>query len=82
MTDSSGKVIGTDTLSFSKADTYTFLVQTGVKYPQIGQSLSQDVALYRFTVTGLPGGLPRYGFTVGKGRDTIWVNAKDAKDRG
>ena len=82
MTDSSGKVIGTGTLSYSKADTFSFLVQAEVKYPQIGQSLSSDIALYRFTVTDLPSGLPRYGFTVGKGRGTIWVNAKDVKDPG
>jgi hypothetical protein len=82
VTDSSGRVIGTGTLSYSKADTFSFLVQAEVKYPQIGQSLSSDIALYRFTVTDLPGGLPRYGFTVGKGRGTIWVNAKDVKDPG
>ena len=82
VTDSSGKVIGTGTLSYSKADTFSFLVQAEVKYPQIGASLSSDIALYRFTVTGLPGGLPRYGFTVGKGRGTIWVNAKNVKDPG
>src|SRR5262249_1530951 len=76
VTDSSGKVIGTGTLSYSKADTFSFLVQAEVKYPQIGQSLSSDIALYRFTVTDLPGGLPRYGFSIGKGRGTIWVNAK------
>ena len=58
MTDSSGKVIGTGTLSYSKADTFSFLVQAEVKYPQIGQSLSSDIALYRFTVTDLPSGLP------------------------
>jgi hypothetical protein len=82
VTDPAGKVIGTGTLSYSKADTFSFLVQAEVKYPQIGFSLSEDIVLYRFTVTGLPGGLPRYGFTVGKGRGTIWVNAKNVKDPG
>jgi hypothetical protein len=82
VTDSSGKVIGTGTLSYSKTDTFSFLVQAEVKYPQIGQSLSGDIALYRFTVSGLPGGLPRYGFMVGKGHGTIWVNAKNVKDPG
>ena len=82
VTDSSGKVIGTGTLSYSKADTFSFLVQAEIKYPQIGQSLASDIALYRFTVTDLPGGLPRYGFTMGKGRGTIWVNAKNVKDPG
>lgn len=82
VTDSSDKVIGTGTLSYSKADTFSFLVQAEIKYPQIGQSLSSDIALYRFTVTDLPGGLPRYGFSIGKGRGTIWVNAKDVKDPG
>jgi hypothetical protein len=82
VTDPSGKVVGTGTLSYSKADTFSFLVQAEVKYPQIGQSLDQDIRLYRFTVKDLPGGLPRYGFSVGKNRGTIWVNAKQIKDPG
>jgi hypothetical protein len=82
VTDPSGKVIGTGTLAYSKADTFSFLLQAEVKYPQIGSSLSGDIRLYRFTVTGIPAGLPRYGFSVGKNRGTIWVNAKDVKDPG
>jgi hypothetical protein len=42
VTCSSGTVMGTSTLSYSKADTFSFLVQADAKYPQIGQSLSSE----------------------------------------
>jgi hypothetical protein len=44
--------------------------------------LAPDVAIYTFKVAGLPGHLPRYGFTVGKGRGTTWVPLSQVKDPG
>ncbi len=81
VTDDTGKVIGSGTLSYSKAQTFTFLVEAAVKYPQLAGSLAQDVAIYTFTVT-VPGGEQRYGFTVGKNRGTIWVAPSQVKDPG
>jgi hypothetical protein len=82
VTDSSGKVIGTGTLSYSKADTFNFLLQATVKYEKAMADLAPDVAIYTFRVTGLPGQLSRYGFTVGKGRGTIWVPLAQVKGPG
>jgi hypothetical protein len=82
VTDSSGKIIGTGTLSYSKAKTFSFLFQAAVKYGQTAADLAPDVAIYTFKITDLPGGLLRYGFTVGKGRGTIWVPLSQVKDPG
>ena len=56
--DPSGKVIGTGTLSYTKADTTA------------GASL-QWAMVYGFTVT-VPTGEARYGIQVGHGRGTVW----------
>ncbi len=81
VTDDSGKVIGTGTLAYSKAQTFTFLVEAAAKYGQTAADLAPDIAIYTFTVT-VPGGEQRYGFTVGKGRGTIWVPPSQVKDPG
>ncbi len=41
--------------------------------------VTPDIAVYHFTVTGLPGGLPRYGIKIGN-RDTHWESASQIKD--
>jgi hypothetical protein len=61
VTDSSGKVIGTGTLSYDKTQSK---VQASVEAAMLGSGvnatlLQPDVAVYKFTVSGLPGGLPR-----------------------
>lgn len=81
VTDPSGKVIGTGTLSYSKKDTVLFLMEAAAKYPQIASSLANDVVIYTFTVA-VPGGEQRYGFSVGKNRGTIWVPSSQVKDPG
>lgn len=82
VTNSAGSVIGTGTLSFDKVKTLEFVLQGSAKYPELASTLADDVAVYDFTATGLPGGLARYGFSVGKNRETIWVSPSQAKDPG
>jgi hypothetical protein len=49
---------------------------------QLGSTLGNYVAIYTFTVAQLPGGLPRYGFSVGKNRGLYGVAASQVKDPG
>jgi hypothetical protein len=72
VTDDSGKVIDTGTLTYSKTQTSVFLTEAAAKYGQTTAALAPDVAIYKFAVT-VPAGEQRYGFTVGKNRKTIWV---------
>ena len=84
VSDSTGKVIGTGTLSYSSADTLTFLIEALGQEKGTGLTateLAPDVAIYTFTVT-VPGGLDRYGITVGKNRGVIYESASQMKDPG
>jgi len=72
VTDDSGKVIDTGTLTYSKRQTSVFLTEAAAKYGRTTADLAPDVAIYTFTVT-VPAGEQRYGFMVGKNRKTIWV---------
>ena len=82
--DSSGKVIGTGTFAYDKTQTG---VQASVEASMLGKKgvdaapLLPDIAVYRFTVSGLPGGLPRYGLKIGT-RAVHWESAKTIKDPG
>jgi hypothetical protein len=82
VTDSSGKVIGTGTLSYSKqqTDVQALMAGTAMGLGSSASDLELDMAVYTFTVTGLPGGLPRYGFTMGHNRGTIWETPSQVKD--
>jgi hypothetical protein len=82
VTNASGTVIGTGALSYSKADVLEFVLEASAKYPDLASTLADDVAIYTFTVSGLPGGLARYGFTVGKNRATIWVSPSQVNNPG
>lgn len=42
--------------------------------------LAQNMAVYTFTVTGLPGGEARYGFSAGTNRGTIWEPPSQVKN--
>jgi len=87
VTDSSGTVIGTGMLSYDKAKTFALTTgtavilakKTGASASGIASALSQDVAIYDFSVSGLPGGLVRYGIKVGHNRGTIWFTAAQMK---
>jgi len=81
VTDSSGKVIGTGTLSYSSADTAAFLLEATAGTGLTAAELEPDVAVYTFTVT-VPGGLARYGITVGRNRGVIYESASQMKDPG
>lgn len=72
VTDDSGKVINTGTLSYNKTQTSVFLTEAAAKYGLTAADMAPDVAIYTFAVT-VPAGEQRYGFTVGKHRKTIWV---------
>lgn len=65
ITDDSGKVIGTGTLSYSSADTSTLVSMSAAVAKLPSYDLAPDMAMYTFTLTGIPGGLPRYGIKVG-----------------
>jgi hypothetical protein len=82
VTDDSGTVIGTGALTYSKSQTFVFLREVAVKYGQTVAYLAPNVAIFTFTVTGLPRGLQRYGFTVGRHRLTIWVPLSQVEDPG
>jgi hypothetical protein len=86
VTNPSGTVIGTGTLAYSKADTLDFVLEAAAKMGQnagvTAAALSQDVAVYTFTVAGLQGGLSRYGFSVGQNRGVVWESPSQAKDPG
>jgi hypothetical protein len=60
-------VIGTGTFAYDKTQTG---VQASVEASMLGKGvdvalLLPDIAVYHFTVSGLPGGLPRYGLKIG-----------------
>ena len=82
VTDPSGKVVGTGTLAYSKSQTATeaLLLGTQMGLGANAADMVLDIAVYTFTVTGLPGGLPRYGFSVGTNRGTIWESPSQVKD--
>ena len=67
VTDSSGKVIGTGTLNYDQRQSAaTAAVEAAIMGPGMtAAEFAPDVAVYTFTVSGLPGGLPRYGIKVG-----------------
>jgi hypothetical protein len=79
VTDPSGTVIGSGTLSYDKVKTLEFVLEGSAKYPALASTLSQDVAIYDFTVSGLPGGEARYGIKVGQNRGTIWFTPAQMK---
>ena len=78
VTDDSGKVISTGALIYNKSQTLVFLREVAAKYGQTEAYLAPDVAICTFTVTRLPRGLQRYGFTVGRNRGMIWVPLSQA----
>jgi hypothetical protein len=63
VTDSSGKVIGTGTLSYDETDSSE----------QSGLQPGLSVCIYSFQLT-VPTGLPRYGITVSH-RGTVWFTS-------
>ena len=73
VTNDSGTAIGAGALTYSKSQTLVSVREAAAKYGQTVAYLTPDVAIYTFTVSGLPRGLERYGFTVGRNRRTIWV---------
>jgi hypothetical protein len=81
VTDSSGKVLGTGTLSYSSAQTSALVLMSAAVAKLPSYDFTQDVAVYTFTAT-VPGGLDRYGLTVGRNRGTIWESAPQMKDPG
>lgn len=80
VTDDSGKVIGTGTLSYDSGMTSALVTYAGLAAKLPSYDFTQDVAVYAFTVSGLPAGLPRYGIKVGQNRGTIWETASQIKD--
>ena len=82
VTNPSGTVIGTGTLSYSKSqtDAEAFVLGTAMGLGTSADDLELDIGVYTFTVTGLPGGLSRYGFSVGTNRGTIWESPSKVKD--
>jgi hypothetical protein len=82
VTDPSGKVIGTGTLSYDKTmtDTEAAIAGTELGLGSEADLLQADIAVYNFTVTGLTGGLSRYGFSVGTNRGAIWESPSQVKD--
>lgn len=80
VTDSSGKVIGTGTLSYDQRQSAaTAAVEAAIMGPGMtAAELAPDVAVYTWTVTGLPGGLPRYGIKIGN-RSVHWEGASAVK---
>ena len=82
VSDSTGKVIGTGTLSYNSAQTSALVLMSALAAKLPSYDLAQDVAVYTFTVTSLPGGLERYGVKVGQNRGTVWETASQMKDPG
>jgi hypothetical protein len=82
VTDSSGKVIGTGTLSYDKTRTAVeAAVLAGMSGVSSEAALMQAyITVYDFTVTGLPGGESRYGFSIGTNRGTIWESPSQVKN--
>ena len=78
VTDSAGKVIGTGTLSYSSAQTSALVLLSALAAKLPSYDFTQDVAVYTFTVT-VPGGLDRYGLTVGRNRGIIYESASQMK---
>lgn len=83
VTNTSGTVIGTGTLSYDKTEEFELVTLAAAKMGSnagvTAAALSSDVAVYEFTVT-VPSGLSRYGISVGTGRGTIYENAAEMKD--
>ena len=80
VTDSTGTVIGTGTLAYDSGKTSVLVSYAALAAKLPSYDFTQDVAVYTFTVTGLPGGLSRYGIKVGQNRGTIWESASQVKD--
>jgi hypothetical protein len=82
VTDPSGKVIGTGTLSYSqvRTDVEALILGKAMGLGAEADLMEADIAVYTFTVTGLPGGETRYGFSVGTNRGTIWESPQQVKD--
>jgi hypothetical protein len=78
VTDSSGKVISTGTLSSDPAKTAATLATATVGTGLSASEMTEFVAVYDFTVT-VPGGLDRYGVKLGQNRGTIYESAKQMK---
>lgn len=82
VTDSAGAVIGTGTLAYSSADTAAFLIEALAGEKGTGLTATEiepDVAVYSFSAS-VPGGLARYGLTVGRSRGVVWDSAAQMKD--
>jgi hypothetical protein len=79
VTDSSGTVIGTGTLTYNPGQTTATLVTATAGSGLTASELTAFVAEYDFTVT-VPGGLARYGIKVGQNRGTIYETAAQMKD--
>lgn len=78
VTDSSGKVIGTGTLSSDPAKTAATLVTATAGTGLTASEMTEFVAVYDFTVT-VPGGEDRYGIKIGQNRGTIYETPKQMK---
>jgi hypothetical protein len=80
--DSAGHVLGTGSLAEDNSPEATKLEQ---QYASLQGALSylsgspSAMSIYTFTVTGLPGGEPRYGITVGQDRGTVYFTEKQMR---
>lgn len=79
VTDSSGKVIGTGTLTPDTAEESVLRQMTAASLKVNADLLAPDIVVYQFVVT-VPGGLDRYGVKVGQNRGTIYETAEEMKD--
>ena len=79
ITDSSGKVIGTGTLSPDIGQESVLRQMTAASLKVDADLLAPDIVVYQFAVT-VPGGLDRYGVKVGQNRGTIYETAKEMKN--
>ena len=79
MTDSSGTVIGTGTLTYNSGQTTAMLKTTTSGSGLTASELNAFVAVYDFTVTA-PRRDGRYGIKVGQNRGTVYETAAQMKD--
>jgi hypothetical protein len=82
VTSPSGAVIGIGTLAYDKvmSDTEAAIAGTEMGLGTSSDLLQADIAVYTFTVTGLPGGDAGFGFSAGSGHGTIWESPSQVKD--
>ena len=67
VTDSSGNVVGTGTLSPGTGEESVLRQMTAASLKVDADLLAPDIVVYQFAVT-VPGGLDRYGVKVGQNR--------------